>query len=217
MSFETQIIARLALAAVLGAAIGIERELNHKPIGLRTNVLIATSAAFVMLLTVALARATGNEDMLRLAAAFIQGLGFLGAGAILRERGAVMGITTASVLLSVALIGLAAGGGQWLLACSATALTLFVLTGLGRLERKLHTKCRTVAYSVKTTDAAPLLVEINRVLAEHNVQLHNVQVVGEAHEQRVEFAVCHSDDLKNTLVTRAMINHTQGSLKAIDD
>lgn len=217
MSFETQIIARLALAAALGAVIGIEREMNHKPIGLRTNVLIATSAAFVMLLTLALARATGNEDTLRLAAAFIQGLGFLGAGAILRERGAVMGITTASVLLIVALIGLAAGGGQWLLAGSATALTLLVLTGLGRLERKLHTKCQTVAYSVQTTDAAPLLVEINRVLAEHNVHLHSVQVVGEERAQRVEFAVCNSDDLKNTLVTRALANHTQSSLKADRD
>ena len=217
MTFETQVITRLAFAAMLGAVIGIEREMNHKPIGLRTNVLIATSAAFVMLLTIALARATGNEDTLRLAAAFIQGLGFLGAGAILRERGAVMGITTASVLLIVALIGLAAGGGQWLLAVSATALALLVLTGLGRLERKLHTKCQTVAYSVQTTDAAPLLVEINRVLAEHNVHLHSVQVVGEERAQRVEFAVCHSDDLKNTLVTRALVNHSQISLKAASD
>lgn len=217
MTFETQIIARLAFAAALGAVIGIEREMNHKPIGLRTNVLIATSAALVMLLTLALARATGNEDILRLAAAFLQGLGFLGAGAILRERGAVLGITTAAVLLMVAVIGLAAGGGQWLLAGSATALTLFVLTGLGRLERKLHIKCRQVAYSLKTTDAAPLLLELNRVLAEHNVHLHSVQVVGEAQAQRVEFAVCHSDDLNNTLVTRALVSHTSGSLKGDHD
>lgn len=211
MSFEAQILTRLALAAALGAVIGIEREMNHKPIGLRTNVLISTSAAFVMLLTLALARSTGNEDTLRLAAAFLQGLGFLGAGAILRERGSVMGLTTAAVLLVVAVIGLAAGGGQWLLALSATALTLFVLTGLGRMEKKLHTKCQTVGYSVQTADAAPLLIELNRVLAEHNVHLHNVHVVGEGRTQRVEFAVCNSDDLKNTLVTQALATHAQSS------
>jgi putative Mg2+ transporter-C (MgtC) family protein len=211
MSFEAQIITRLALAALLGALIGIERELKHKPIGLRTNVLISTSAALIMLLSTALMSAAGGNDLLRLAAAFIQGLGFLGAGAVLRERGAVIGLTTAAVILAVAGIGLAAGAGQWLLALSATAITLFVLVGLETLERKLHTKCQTVAYSLRTTDAAPLLVEINRVLAEHNVHLHSVQVIGEEDAQRIEFAVCNSDDLNNTLVTRALVSQAKGS------
>lgn len=216
MSFEAQLITRLALAALLGAIIGIERELKHKPIGLRTNVLISTSAALVMLLSTALMNAAGGNDLLRLAAAFIQGLGFLGAGAVLRERGAVIGLTTAAVILAVAGIGLAAGAGQWLLALSATAITLFVLVGLGTLEKKLHTKCQTVAYSLRTTDVAPLLVEINRVLAEHNVRLHSVQVVGEENAQRIEFAVCNSDDLNNTLVTRALVGQARGSQTEAD-
>ena len=205
MAFETQIIAKLALAALLGAAVGIERELKHKPLGLRTNMLIAMAGALAMITGIELSRRFDGGDIGRLAAALIQGLGFLGAGAIIHGRSSVMGLTTAALLLVVAGIGLAAGAGAWVLAVSVTGLTLVMLATFGGLERALHTKCQSVTYSLKTADPSQLLVELNRVLGQHNVRLHGVHVASEADGQRVDFAVCSSTDLNNTLLTRSLI------------
>jgi putative Mg2+ transporter-C (MgtC) family protein len=204
MTFEIQIIGRLALAALLGALIGIERELKHKPLGLRTNMLIAVAGALAIITGVELSRRFGGDSG-RLAAALIQGLGFLGAGAIIHGRSSVMGLTTAALLLVVAGVGLAAGTGAWILAISVTALTLFMLTTFGSIERVLHTKCESVSYSLKTADPSQLLVELNRVLGEHNIRMHGVHVASDGDGQRVDFAVCSSTDLNNTLLTRSLI------------
>lgn len=211
MAFEVQIIAKLALAVLLGGAIGIERELKHKPLGLRTNMLIAVSGALAMITGIELSRRFGGDSG-RLAAALVQGLGFLGAGAIIHGRGSVMGLTTAALLLVVAGVGLAVGAGAWVLAISATALILVMLTAFGVLERALHTKCESVTYSLRTVDPSQLLVELNRVLGEHNVRLHGVHVASDGDAQRVDFAVCGSNDLNNMLLIRSMING--GSTKA---
>lgn len=204
ITFEAQIVGRLLLAALLGAVIGIERELKHKALGLRTNMLIAVAGALVMITGVELSRRFGGDSG-RLAAALIQGLGFLGAGAIIHGRSSVMGLTTAALLLVVAGVGLAAGAGAWVVAISVTALTLVMLTTFGSLERALHTKCQSVTYSLKTADPSQLLVELNRVLGEHNIRLHGVHVASDGDAQRVDFAVCSSADLNNTLLTRALI------------
>ena len=211
MALEVQIIAKLALAVLLGGTIGIERELKHKPLGLRTNMLIAVSGALAMITGVELSRRFGGDSG-RLAAALIQGLGFLGAGAIIHGRSSVMGLTTAALLLAVAGVGLAVGAGAWVLAISATALILVMLTTFGVLERALHTKCESVTYSLRTVDPSQLLVELNRVLGEHNVRLHGVHVASDGDAQRVDFAVCGSNDLNNMLLIRSLING--GSTKA---
>ena len=212
MAFEVQIIAKLALAVLLGGAIGIERELKHKPLGLRTNMLIAVSGALAMITGVELSRRFGGDSG-RLAAALVQGLGFLGAGAIIHGRSSVMGLTTAALLLVVAGVGLAVGAGAWVLAISATALILVMLTTFGVLERALHTKCESVTYSLRTVDPSQLLVELNRVLGEHNVRLHGVHVASDGEGQRVDFAVCGSNDLNNMLLIRSLINGSSTKAK----
>ena len=116
-----------------------------------------------------------------------------------------MGLTTAALLLVVAGVGLAAGASAWVLAISVTAFTLVMLMTFGSLERALHTKCESVTYSLKTTDPSQLLVELNRVLGEHNVRFHSVHVASDGDAQRVDFAVCSSADLNNTLLTRSLI------------
>lgn len=201
MPYELQIVMRLGLAAFLGGCIGIERELRHKPIGLRTNILIATTGAMVMVLAAAIARPAG-DSVPRLAAALIQGLGFIGAGAIMRERGSVKGITTASVLMLVTGVGLSAGAGAWLLAVSSTALTLIVLTGFGRLERAIHTKCESVTYVLQTAEPERMRDEIDRLFGDSNAHLHDVRFVSEGDAQRVEFSACGSDELAQSLVVK---------------
>ena len=119
-------VLRLLLAAALGAAIGYQRERAGKPAGLRTHVLICVGAA---LFTIAsLYGFGGAADPARVAAGIVAGIGFLGAGAIIRrEEGFVAGLTTAATIWAVAAIGLAAGAGLYLVSAVSTALILIVL------------------------------------------------------------------------------------------
>ena len=126
MATEVEIILRLLLAAALGAIICYQRERAKKPAGLRTHVLICIGAA---LFTVASIYGFGTAgDTARVAAGVVAGVGFLGAGAIIRGgEGIVAGLTTAATIWSVAGIGLAAGAGLYLASAVATALVLIVL------------------------------------------------------------------------------------------
>src|ERR1044071_1722461 len=107
----TDIFLRLALAAGLGGAIGLEREFRHKPAGLRTNMLIALGSALFSVLSVEVGAAAGSPD--RIAAQIVTGIGFLGAGAILRSGANVQGLTTAATIWVNAAIGMAAGLGAY--------------------------------------------------------------------------------------------------------
>ena len=127
------LILRLLLAAGLGAGIGVERELRRKPAGLRTNILIALGSALFTTMSLELAREGGTPD--RVTSQIVTGIGFLGAGAILRDGGNVHGMTTAATIWVNAAVGVAAGAGQYMMASVATALTLVVLALLGPLER----------------------------------------------------------------------------------
>ena len=127
MSVELQMVLRLLLAAGLGGAIGYQREKAGKPAGLRTHILICIGAA---LFTVASLYGFGlTADVSRVAAGVVIGVGFIGAGAIIRrdEGGIVAGLTTAATIWAVAAIGLAAGAGLYLVAGVTTAITLAVL------------------------------------------------------------------------------------------
>jgi len=126
MPVELEMVLRLLAATVLGAAIGYQRERAGKPAGLRTHILICIGAA---LFTVASLYGFGaTADPARIAAGIVAGIGFLGAGAIIRrDEGLVAGLTTATTIWAVAAIGLAVGAGLYLVSAVATALILIVL------------------------------------------------------------------------------------------
>ena len=127
MAIELEITLRLLLAAALGAIIGYQRERTRKPAGLRTHVLICVGAA---LFTVASVYGFGAfSDPARVAAGVVAGIGFIGAGAIIRrgEEGVVGGLTTAATIWVVAGIGLAAGAGLYLASAVVTVIALIVL------------------------------------------------------------------------------------------
>jgi putative Mg2+ transporter-C (MgtC) family protein len=126
---------RLLLAAGLGAAIGIERELRRKPAGLRTNILIAVGSALFTIVSIVLAASGGTPD--RVAAQIVTGVGFLGAGAILHSGRSVHGMTTAATIWVNAAVGMAAGTGAYAMASVATAITLVVLAVLAPFEARL--------------------------------------------------------------------------------
>jgi putative Mg2+ transporter-C (MgtC) family protein len=134
------LLLRLLLAAGLGAAIGIERELHRKPAGLRTNMLIALGAALLTIVSIQLARQGGTPD--RIAAQIITGVGFLGAGAIMRNDGSVHGLTTAATIWVNAGVGMAAGAGEYAIASMATVVTLLVLAVLPPVEAYFDRRSR---------------------------------------------------------------------------
>ena len=126
------VMLRVLLAAGLGAAIGVEREWRQKPAGLRTNILIAFGSA--LFTTMSLQLAHGGEPPERIAAQIVTGIGFLGAGAIMRSGGTVHGLTTAATIWVNAAIGMAAGAGEFATAVGATVMTLVVLVVLPPIE-----------------------------------------------------------------------------------
>ena len=131
---DTEVARRLILAALLGAVLGLEREVKQKSAGLRTNILIAVGAAVFTLMSLEMARASGAADPSRIAAQIVTGIGFLGAGAIIRTRGGVQGLTTAATVWVNSAVGVAAGGGQYHLALIATSVTMIVLLVVAPIE-----------------------------------------------------------------------------------
>ena len=211
-------IARLVVAAILGGAIGLERQLRHKPAGLRTNMFICFGAAMFTVLSDQLAGGFGG-DHTRVAAQIIPGIGFIGAGSILHARGSVVGLTTAATLFVVASVGMAAGGGLYVTAVFATIVILIALALLGKLERKFGMRSMLVTYEVTGASAETVLIEANRVLDQARATMQNVRVAGSAGHVRVLFNVDGSHDEQeqvNVLLHQSTLFTTVGSLGAIE-
>ena len=184
----TSTIERLALAAALGGIIGLERELRHKAAGLRTNMLICFGSAMFTVLSAQMADRFGGDNV-RIASQIIPGIGFIGAGAILRERGSVTGLTTAATIFVAASVGMAAGAGFYITASFATVVILLALAALGKLERHFERKHRMVNYEVTGPNTDAVLAELDRILSEKNLGLRDVHAASLDGRSRVVFAV----------------------------
>src|SRR5262249_23125666 len=120
----------------------------------------------------------------------ITGIGFIGAGSILHSRGSVTGLTSAATLFVVASIGMAAGGGEYLLAIFATVVILVALNLLGWLEKRFNLKLTQMGYAVSAKEVQPALEDVNRVLHGHKLMMKSVQVGGGAEgSHRIHFTV----------------------------
>jgi putative Mg2+ transporter-C (MgtC) family protein len=132
-----ELIKRLLLAAAIGGLLGAERELRRKPAGFRTNILIGLGCAIFTIVSMAIS--SGSPD--RIASNIVTGVGFLGAGAIMRDQsGGVHGVTTAATAWVNAALGTAAGAGQYRLAIFGAAITFTVLAILGPIEAAVEHK-----------------------------------------------------------------------------
>jgi len=152
-------IARLAVATALGAVIGLERELDEKAAGLRTHMIVALgSALFTLVSAYGFSEFIGKDhvtfDPSRIAAQIVTGIGFLGAGVILRSGFTVRGLTTAASLWLVAAIGMAAGAGYWKGAVIATAVGFVALRPLVWLKRFVLPEHRTSRMTIVLADGA---------------------------------------------------------------
>jgi putative Mg2+ transporter-C (MgtC) family protein len=171
---NSYILLRLVLAAFLGGLIGLERQLRRKPAGIRTNMLICFGAALFTIISYEMAGEVGG-DHTRIAAQIIPGIGFIGAGVVIRERGAVLGITSAATIFVMASIGMAVGAGMLATAIFATLMVLVALVALGFLEDRLGLQTRLMTFQLTSPSHADLLVPAHRIVEEAKIQARRWQ------------------------------------------
>ncbi len=163
---HSSMIIRLALATVIGSLVGLERALLDKPAGIRTNILICVGACIFTIASQVLSGPVVDHS--RIAAQIVTGVGFLGAGAIIRDAKSVIGLTTAATIWAVAAVGMAAGFGEYFLAISGTACIMGVLVALPLIADFIETRRDLQVYRLMTLKRRNCLAEIeNRFNAAH--------------------------------------------------
>lgn len=187
MLLTSGVAGRLLLAATLGCAIGIDRELHHRPSGIRTNVLICFGAAMFTFLSAVIGGEGGNRAAI--ASNIVQGIGFLGAGLILHNRDRVSGLTSAATVWAVASIGMACGAGLYFPAVFATVLVLFVLEMVRLLEYRANLKPYSVTYEVRGTDASTMTTALLAVMDREKRRLGTTENAQVGTLQRLSFSV----------------------------
>jgi putative Mg2+ transporter-C (MgtC) family protein len=175
MQVLSMFVTRLLVASILGAAIGLERESKHKPAGLRTNMFICFGAAMFTVLSDTLA-VEHMGDHTRISAQIIPGIGFIGAGSIMRSGMTVSGLTTAATMFVVASIGMAVGGGLYLPAVFATLLILVALNFLGWFEQRFNLKPAMMKYEVYGSVADDMIGDINRLLEPDHKLMETIDI-----------------------------------------
>ena len=185
-----EIVVRLSFAALLGAAIGVERDLRRRPAGIRTSAFVCMGSALFTILSYQLAKSFGDTSGTRIASNLVQGIGFLGAGAILREAGGLVGLTTAATIFVEAAIGMAVGGGFYAVGGYATCLVLVGLVCLGWLARVTNLKAREMGFRVTASHTEDIASEVQKLLESLKVKPQQYRVSMNGPMSIVEF---HAD------------------------
>ncbi|MBP1762375.1 MAG: Mg(2+)-transport-ATPase-associated protein MgtC [Firmicutes bacterium] len=184
-----EIVFKLSLACILGGIVGLERESLNRPAGFRTYTVVCVGSALAMVVSIDMFTQFYhhvNADPGRIAAQVISGIGFLGAGTIMKEGASIRGLTTAAGLWVVACIGLAAGAGMYMAAIVATFLILFVLIYFARFEHRF-TGMRLYKGIVMLVDDQPGQVGIiGSILGEMDVLIKEINLDREESENQLE-------------------------------
>lgn len=214
-----EIIFKLTLACILGGLIGLERESLNRPAGFRTYTLVCVGSALAMVVSLDMYYQfykTVNADPGRIAAQVVSGIGFLGAGTIMREGATVRGLTTAAGLWVVACIGLAVGAGLYIPAIIATILILFVLIYFVRLEQQF-TGMRLYKGLVMVVEDEPGMVGVvGSIMGDLGVSIKNINLNRLENEKELEIELL-VELPPNTSVDKIIkeLTHVRG-LKYID-
>ena len=185
-----ELVGRVLLAAVLGGFVGFEREFRDQPAGFRTHILVSLGAAlFTMAGAYGVSGFVGSGsvsfDPTRIAAQVVTGIGFLGAGAILRYGVTVRGLTTAAALWVTAAVGVAVGLGYYAGAVVTSAATVVSLFGLKQLEATLIPKMRRGRHNFSLQLGPELrIAELSGIVDSHNARIVSMKILSTAEEQR---------------------------------
>ena len=168
----------ILVAAGLGSVVGLEREVHGQPAGLRTHMILAVGAALAATLSISYSQFLSNpnlpSDPGRIVAQVVSGVGFLGAGAILKMGVSVKGLTTASSLWTTAIVGIAAGSGYHKLALASTCVVVLILTIINKVEQKFLPSYRTHKLTVKLKDRPGIVNDVKQVLSDNKVKLVSI-------------------------------------------
>jgi putative Mg2+ transporter-C (MgtC) family protein len=192
---------RLGWACLLGGAVGAEREIHKKSLGLRTNLLICCGCAMFTFLSAVLAGDSADKG--RVASNIVQGIGFLGAGLIMRNRFRVSGLTNAATVFVVASIGMACGAGLYAPAALATVIVLVALTAIGMLETRFNIKMFSLVYEVRGEDNAAVESAVLNALDQQKKRLVDPERDVFAQLKRISFSVLGTSS-QHRLLTSAL-------------
>jgi putative Mg2+ transporter-C (MgtC) family protein len=183
---NTYVVGKLLLAALLGGAVGLERELRHKPAGLRTMMLICIGAALYSIISYEAAAVFGG-DHTRITAQIIPGIGFIGAGVVIRDRGSVTGITSAATIFVIASVGMAVGSGLPVTAVFTTLLLLTALVLFGMFEDRFGLHTRLMTFCVTTAQGSAMIEQVHKLVQDAGVQTQRWRTHREPDGLQVEF------------------------------
>ena len=199
-SFELEACLRLVLGAFLAGLIGYERESWKKPAGIRTHILVGESAVLIMLCGIYLSKTITGADPSRIPAQLLSGIGFIGAGTILRDGFHVKGLTTAASLLAVTGIGLIVGAGAYLVAIVATFFIYIILSYSYKISDAAE-KFDEFDIKIYTDDIYKNLKQVEKVLSKDEIIIKRIKV--ESDHIRVKGKILESLN-KNRLITGIM-------------
>lgn len=219
-----EIVLRLLCAMFVGAVIGTERELTHRPAGMRTHMLVALGSCVVMITSQMIFhqyRAFGaTPDPARLSAQVITGVGFLGAGTILKEGPSIKGLTTAASVWAVACLGIAVGGGYYALGILGTVGMIVILVLFEWLQEKLmRERYALYLFSVSCSDVVSMLERINQLATECDASLKAIQVDGKEDGEveitfKADFGGRHSEQRMQRFFAELSSNQYADSVKS---
>ncbi len=179
---DGEVILRLILSAIAGSIVGMEREANHSSAGLRTHILVTLGSTLIMLISMYGFKGLGSNhnggEPARLAAQVVSGIGFLGAGTILRNGNNIRGLTTAASIWVCGGIGLAIGNGYYVGGVATTIIVLFVLRGLVFIQKKLP-KGQYKSLIVQCKERAGLIGDIGHILGKNDIIINEIKVSSE--------------------------------------
>ena len=199
-SFELEACLRLVIGAFLAGLIGYERESWKKPAGIRTHILVGESAVLIMLCGIYLSKTITGADPSRIPAQLLSGIGFIGAGTILRDGFHVKGLTTAASLLAVTGIGLIVGAGAYLVAIVATFFIYIILSYSYKISDAAE-KFDEFDFKIYTDDIYINLKQVEKVLSKDEIIIKRIKV--ESDHIRVKGKILESLN-KNRLITGIM-------------
>lgn len=182
-----EIIKRIVIAAIMGGLIGMEREVNNRPAGLRTHVLVTLGATLIMLISIDGFDYPGIErvDPSRIAAQVVSGIGFLGAGTIMVRKNSIDGLTTAASLWVSAGIGLAIGVGYYLGAIVTGGIVLLTLASLGFFEKRFL-KRRYKTIEIMAANRPGIIGQIGILFGDYNISIKDISILDNDYKEESE-------------------------------
>ncbi|MGE5327936.1 MAG: MgtC/SapB family protein [Deltaproteobacteria bacterium] len=204
---------KLLIACLLGGLVGYQRESSHRPAGLRTHILVCVGSALVMITSEYIFdvyRGVTNLDPARLGAQVISGIGFLGAGTILRDGSTIKGLTTAAGLWAVSCIGIAIGAGFYSGGIAAAFLVYLTLTISKDWEVITDTKNRSKKIKICVPNSPGIIGRVESILIDKNISIKTMKVIPSSNNESLEFLIyLDNTDLDTKEVISSLVKETE--------